>query len=530
MKNELVKIGIRYNAICLENVNSVSFSKINETTANFVANMTKLGYSVEESLLHQLNMLTPTQLLNIYEAFVEVLQVKNNWNPLVKGWDIPTNETQTDHWITYFSNIFKGTKGERLACGHLIPVNTFPLERYNGCPFCGTPFQTNGEIYTGQGSKLKVLKLWSEKELKETFKNLLTSKTALDATQGDTLVELLKYFELPDVEIEMKETQLLVIDALKENGKVDVAGKLFKSPVDVMRYLWYKQTGFLQIVQPSVISKRIAENNRNIVVQLSNVQQALDVSKETLKLKYTRTEAKIVAKWINDLPISAEKAAELMHPKRQMWVRFIRALRLAEYSKFKGMEKLKTLLDVFYNEQYEVVAGSIENARLKMDASKTFELLQARPGLFARSLFANMLWFGQHETLAAFSQISNQIPARLLFTLNSYAALYFDPTQNRNVKPLGGTNKVIASNKMLKLYTKDQLEAMISGVETMCLSTMAERYAAVKTDNKTIFIDEQLYSIPLAIGDRASTVQDLPAALMGTRFKIEGNTVRLFMQ
>ncbi len=530
MKNELVKIGIRYNAIYLENANTVTFSEIKETTANFVANSAKLGYSMEESLLHQLNTLTTPQLLSIYENFIEVLQVKNNWNPLVKGWDIPTNETQADHWMAFIANIFKVEKGERLACGHLIPSNTFPLERYNGCPFCGTPFQTNGEIYTGQDSKMKILKLWTEAEMKETFKNLLSSKTALDATQTDAVVTLLKYFELPDVAIEMKETQILVIDALKESGKVDIAGKLFKSPVDVMRYLWYKQTGFLQIIQPNVISKRIAANNRNMIVQMSNAQQALEVSKENLKLKYSRTEAKIIAKWINDLPMLADKAAELMHPKRQMWVRFIRALRLAEYSKFKGMEKLNTLLDVFYNEKYNVAAGAIEQARLKMDATKTFELLKNRPGLFARSLFANMLWFGSKETLAAFSQISNQIPARLLFTLNSYAAIYFDPTQNRNVKPLGGTNKVIAANKLLKLYTNEQLSAMISGVETMCLNEMAKRYAGIQTENKTIFIDEQLYNIPLAIGDRASTVQDLPAALMGTRFPIEGNTVRLFMQ
>lgn len=530
MKNELVKIGIRYNAVYLENAETAVFSEIKETTANFVSNMTKLGYTVEETLLHELNRLTAPQLLSVYEAFTEVLQVKNNWNPLVKGWDIPTNETQADHWMTFVANIFKGAKGERLTCGHLIPFNTFPLERYNGCPFCGTPFRLNGEIYTGQGSKLKVLTLWTDIEMQEALKNLLNSKTALDATQADSVVTLLQHFDLPEVTIEMKETQILVIDALKENGKAETAGQLFKTPVDIMRYLWYKHTGFLQIVQPNVISNRIQANNRHMLMQLSTAQHALEVSKDILKLKYTRTEAKIVAKWINDLPLSATKAAELMHPKRQMWVRFIRALRLAEYSKHKGMEKLKTLLDVFYNKQYEVVAGTVEQSRLRMDASKTFTLLKERPGLFARSLFANMLWFGKDETLAAFGEVANQIPARLLLTLNSYAGVYFDPSQNRNVKPLGGTNKVIGPNRLLSLYTGEQLAEMIQAVETMTLNSMAERYAAVPNENKTIFIDSALHNIPLPIGDRVSTVQDLPAALMGTRFTVEGNTVRLFMQ
>lgn len=530
MKKELVKIGIRYNAIYLETTALAGASKIKETTANFVANIARLGYTVEETLLHQLNTLSAPQLLSIYEAFVDVLQVKNNWNPLVKGWDIPTNETVADHWITWIANYFKSEKGERLACGHLIPFNTFPLERYTGCPFCGTPFQLKGEIYTGQGSKMKILKLWTAAEMNGALTNLLTSKTALDATQVDTLMTLMTHFDLPEVAIEMKETQIIVVDALKANGKADEAAKLFKTPVDIMRYLWYKHTGFLQIVQPHVIAKRIAANNRNILLQLSTAQHAMTVSKETLKLKYSRSEGRTVAKWMNELPVSAEKAAELMHPKRQMWVRFIRALRLAEYSKFPGMEKLKALLDVFYNENYEVVAGTIEQARLKTDSAKTFALLKERPGLFARSLFANILWFGKEETLTAFSEVANQIPARLLLTLNSYAKIYFDPSQQRNVKPLGGTNKVIPANPLLQLYTAQQLSEMITAVEAMCLKSMAERYAKVPTENKTLFIDPSLYSIPLPIGDRASTVQDLPAALMGTRFAIEGNTVRLFMQ
>ncbi len=530
MKKELVKIGIRYNAIYLEKTETQVTSQIKETTANFIANIARLGYTVEETLLHQLNRLNAPQLLAVYEAFVEVLQVKNNWNPLVKGWDIPTNETATDHWITMIVNYFKSEKGERLACGHVIPFNTFPLERYNGCPFCGTPFQLNGEIYTGQGSKMKILKLWTDEQMSEALTNLLTSKTALDVTQVDTLMTLMNHFDLPDVAIEMKETQIIVVDALKTAGKANEAAKLFKTPVDIMRYLWYKHTGFLQIVQPYVIAKRIAANNQHMMLQLSTAQHAMEVSKETLKLKYSRSEAKIVAKWMNDLPVSAEKAAELMHPKRQMWVRFIRALRLAEYSKFNGMEKLKTLLDVFYNENYEVVAGTIEQARLKMDAAKTFALLKERPGLFARSLFANMLWFGKDQTLEAFGEIANQIPARLLLTLNSYASIYFDPSQQRNVKPLGGTNKVIPANPLLQLYTTQQLSEMIAAVEVMCLKSMAERYAALSSEHKTMFIDPNLYSIPLPIGDRATTVQDLPAALMGTRFAIEGNTVRLFMQ
>ena len=55
-------------------------------------------------------------------------------------------------------------------------------------------------------------------------------------------------------------------------------------------------------------------------------------------------------------------------------------------------------------------------------------------------------------------------------------------------------------------------------------------FAKTENKNKTIFIEEGLFNIPLAIGDRSETVADLPSALMGTRFKLEGNAIRLFMQ
>ncbi len=530
MNKELMKVAIRYNAVYVADAKLVTAKTIRQPAANLVANLNKIGYTVSEELLHQFNFMTAPQLLSVYEAFVDVLQIKNNWNPLVKGWDIPTNETKKDHWLTELANKVKFGKGTTLACSHLIPSGTFALERYNGCPFCGTPFELNHELYKGQGSKLKELALWEAEDAQTVFKNLLQSKTALDASQVDSLKIFLKYFELPGVEIGMKETLMFLVDGLAAVGKTKEAGALFKSPVDIMRYLWFKQTGFLQIIEPKTILKRVTQNNKHMATFLDTAKATKQDAQGALRLKYSRPESRMVAQWLNDLSMDAETTAVLMHPKRAMWVRFIRALRLAEYSKQKGMESLAELLHIFYNEYYEVPAGVIEQYRLKADAIKTFDLLQARPGLFARSLFANMLWFGAEDTLTAFAEIAHKVPARLLFTLNSYAKNYFDRTKSRSVKPLGGTNKRIAANRLLELYTDAQLKGMIAGVEVMCLEEMKERYAKVPNNNKTIFIEKSLFYMPMAIGDRAESVQDLPVALMGTQFPLEGNSVRLFMQ
>ena len=317
---------------------------------------------------------------------------------MVKAWDTPTGETYIDHIMTFFANVFQA-RGDRLQCGHIIPYGTFPMERYNGCPFCGTPFEAGKIEKMGQGSKMKVLDLWKEAELNQFFADLLASKTALDATQLDSLRILLLELPLPTAKIAMKETLMAVIDLAIKNGQAEKVQTLFTSPTDILRYLWFKKTGFLQIVEPKTILKRTKSNNKSFNIFAPNKGSKEKLAKKLeLKLKYGREDAKIVAKWLNDMPLEAEKMAEIMHAKRGMWVRFMRALRLAEYSKKKGFEHLKELMDVFYNEVYEVWQGRVNHFRLRADANKTFALLKQRPGLFARSLFANMLWFGADDS------------------------------------------------------------------------------------------------------------------------------------
>ena len=182
----------------------------------FVERLKENGYCLSEELLHALSHVSVNILADITQLINEVMGVDLNWAPLVKGWDTPTGETRMDHLITFLTNLFGGEeagfKGTKLPCGHFIPEGTFPLERYNGCPYCGTPFRTAHFVYHGQGSKLKELRLFTMDDMVSVFRSLLASPTPLDATQLDSLKLLLKEFEVPeDVEITMKETVMVVI-------------------------------------------------------------------------------------------------------------------------------------------------------------------------------------------------------------------------------------------------------------------------------------------------------------------------------
>lgn len=536
MTPTLLPVSLRQKAVYIPTTaSSVSAglpSPLPETTALLAANLAQLGYGLTEPLLRALAQTATEFQAQLLETVREVMGVQKNWTPLVKAWNTPTGENRLDHVLTFFANVFKA-KGTRLPCGHVIPPHTFPLTRYNGCPFCGTPFEFAAIEHLGQGSKLKVLDLWREADVAKFLHDLLASKTVLDATQADSLRQLLAELPLPaDVPIAMKETRLAVLDAYVQLGQPERAQALLATPTDVLRYLWYKKTGFAQVVEPKTIRKRRQKNARTIVwtVDRNAQAQAQVQAQADLKLKYSRREAAMVASWLNALPGSPQQLCETMHPKRGMWVRFIRALRLAEYSKRPALDKLRETLDMFYNQTYQVWQGRVNHYRLRAEAGATLALLQQRPGLFARSLFATMLWFGAEPTVAAFAEVLDQVPARLLLTLAIYAEDYFTPSTRRVVKPLGGGSKTIKANQYLNNYTAEQLRAMQAAVVELCQQAMQQRFAAQPTTSHTMYIAPALFNIPVAIGDRSDTVHDLPTALMGTRFVVEGETIRLFMQ
>ena len=537
MKNrKLTRVALRYHALYLD-IDREEIDMSSEVTVPvlaFTARLKENGFTLSEELVRALNSAKTDVLLSITDTINDVMGCNLNWAPLVKGWDVPTGESYFDHLITLFVNVCdlkEKVSGTKLPCGHYIPEGTFPIERYNGCPFCGTPFEKGDLVYKGQGSKLKELRLFTEEDIKRLYTTLLISATPLDATQRETLETLLSVYDLPDgVSINMKETLMLVVKTLVANGRDDEAAKLMKTPADVLRYLWFLKTGNVQVIEPKTL---IAHSRRLYYHMWGALDRGADASKEMkkkLQLKYDRKTCRMVAKWLNGMNISSRQAAENMNPKRGVWVRMIRALRLGEYSRKSGFENLAELLDVFYKQEYDTWQGKVDDARIHNDADTVIRMLKERPGLFARCLFATMLRFGKEKTLSAFNDVSHKLPARLLLALGNTAELYFSDLQTRLARPITGGTVKIPANKLLALYSTEEKMDMIAAINELFKSSMERRFASLHTDSKTMYIDSSLYNIPISIGDRSATIQDTSCALMGTRFPIEGDNIRLFMQ
>mgnify|MGYP001799451779 CR=1 FL=1 len=529
--NNLIKVALRYQAIYLpRKVAEIGKDQRDISLYSLVGALESLGYAVPESLWKALQEVPSDYRLQLEEVIFEQKGRGKNWTPLVRGWQLVDTDFWNQRFVPFFANVF-GWGGETLPCGHHIPSKLFPIEEYTGCPVCNTPFAYyEGWATQSKPSKRKRLEFWTEKEMDALLERLLTSTTPLDATQLDSLKLLLTERPLPSIKVGMKETLVAVIDLLSEMNRAQWAYALFQRPNEILRYLWYRHTGTPFVLKPKTILDRSVRNQRHLIQNAKVMEKEKAKVKQQLKLKFTRAEGRQVAFWLSQLPLEVEAMAADMHTKRNMWVRFIRALRLVEFSRKPGYEKLKAALDCFHDEDFVVWQGRVDAYRLRMESGKTLALLKQRPGTFARSLFANMLWFGPGETLGAFRSVLDKVPARLIFSLANHAPAYFSPNGFRAVKPLGGNPKMVAKHPGLQLYSREALAQMVSDIEQLVLETTWNRFEGVCSEATTMFIDPALYQMPLPVGDRSLQVQDASSAIPGTRFKVQGKKVRLFMQ
>jgi len=534
MNAKLQLIAIRNRALYLPDEIPAP-SPIKSSTAHCLQQLRRCGFTLTEDALRTFDALTAEDQGKILETINNALGTNLNWNPLVKGWTEPTGEDLIDHLATAYANYLRDrglwVDGVTLPCGHLIPAGTFNIERYNGCPFCGKPIRISDEICYGQASKLKELKRWTDADMERTLKQLAASTVPLDATARENLKDLLDAGVKFDAstEIPIKENATIIASYLVERGDFDQAGSLMRSPADLMRFLWYRHTGHLQIIEPStIVSNTLLANSDRFAPGSFAGQIRANTAKMELRLHYDRLTCRMAARWLNNIDMAPAAACATMHPKREMWTRFIRALRLAEYAKKPGFERLAALLRTWWDEDYEVVQGLIDTAKRNMDIEATLAQLSRHPGRFARQLFSTTLWCGPDATLEAFKSVMHQVPLRIIFSLGTHAGAYFKKTC-RLVKTVTGKSKTISRNRLVLSYSSEQIEQIVKRIQALSIERLRMHYAENPEPGVKVYIAPELDSMVLPISDRSDSVQAFSSALQGTRFPVEGDKVRLFL-
>ena len=133
---------------------------------------------------------------------------------------------------------------------------------------------------------------------------------------------------------------MVVVQKAEDGSQKTALGlRYLKTPTDIVRYLWYDKTGLVKIIEPKYLVEMERKAHQHRWSPADQSEEKAQEKREALKLRYDRKMCRTVATWLNALPMTARQAAEIMHPKRGMWVRFIHALRLGEYSRRKGFSK-----------------------------------------------------------------------------------------------------------------------------------------------------------------------------------------------
>lgn len=504
-------------------------------TLHCLQQLRRSGFTLEEEALQAFNALSPEAQAVLLEVIDAELGMNLNWFPLVKGWLEPTGEDVIDHLATAYANYLRHlgvwTGGVTLPCGHLIPDGTFNMSRYNGCPFCGKPFRTGHEINFGQASKLKELKRWTDTDMEALLRALAGSSTPLDATRRETLKDLMKAgvkLRLP-MDIPVKENVAILAAVLVERGDAAVAGQLMTSPVDVMRYLWYIHTGQIQIIQPRTMVKNVllANSDRFKPNSYAGLLRAKE-EKRKLRLHFDRPTARMAAGWLNSIDMAPAAACAAMHPRRGMWTRFIRALRLAEFAKKPGYERLAALLDTWWSRSYVVAQGEIDRANRRRDIEGALAVLKRHPGLFSRQLFSTILRYDAPQVLDAFRHVLDKVTPRLVYSLGNTASYYFTE-RARLVKTITGKNKLIGPNPGVRPLSAEERTSIVRQVMALYLDSLRVHYARLPEPGVKIYLDPILDTMALPVGDRSNNVQSFSSVLQGTAFPLEGDKVRLFL-
>ncbi len=534
MNAKLQQIALRNSAIYLPGPIPQP-TPLKASTMHCLKQLRRCGFTLTEDTLRAFNALTPEHQGQILDVFNDALGTMLNWNPLVKGWLEPTGEDLIDHLATDYANFLRDrglwVDGVTLPCGHIIPAGTFNMERYNGCPFCGKPFRTGDDINYGQASKLKELKRWTDADLERTLQQLAASKVPLDGTALENLKDLLAagvYFDAK-ADIPIKENAIIIAADLVDRGDDAEAGHLMRSPVDVMRYLWYRHTGHLQLIEPgTIVLNTLLANSDKFRGADTAAQMLAAKAKQQLRLHFGRKTCRMAAGWLNAINMTPAAACAAMHPKRGMWTRFIRALRLAEYARKPGYERLAALLRTWWDQAYAVPQGIIDTANRRADMQAALAELKRHPGMFSRQLFSTILMYGSADVLQAFRSVLTQVPVRLVISLGNNADLYFRDT-DRVVVTLTRKVRYIGPNQRIADCSEQQRKHIVKQIQDLFVDRLKQHYAEHPEPGTKIYIDPILDSMVLPVGDRSDTVQAFSSALQGTRFPLLGERVRLFL-
>jgi hypothetical protein len=371
-KNMKMEMTVRRNMFVTVNAADTDENQCGMVAA-LVKNIQSLGFTLSLELMQVLSKKAPDFITSFYMELVSVLKklvgADKEYAPMYPNF--PQQVLDASEAELFWNAII-----HYLSCGTLVPDYTknerFPLVgEYN----------------------LKEIRLGTDDEVMNIFRNLLSSKTALsaqDKADVEWFVENTEYVSFVPAEIPMKETKAFFGNLLIGKGDIEAAKCLYKTATDVLRLM-----------------AAVSDSDTSLAAKIRFK-------------KFSRKERRF---FMELLASCKGEILEDMFRYRALWVTAGEIIHPGDFSKDRRYTKV---LDAFVllreNEKPLFFAGKVEEALLRNDWKEAVSLLETRPGEFCRKLDQLLRMEGADTDfiLARFEAVSDAVATRVLWQAKAH--------------------------------------------------------------------------------------------------------------
>lgn len=342
---------------------------------------------------------------------------------------------------------------------------------------------------------LKVIDLGSDEDFDLMMKQLMGANGSLSETDKEHIAWALHTYEdvsviLPS-EIPIKENVAFVVGTLLKADKISVQQvyPYFKTATDVLRFATSLSEGDVSLATNTRFKKFKRAERRLLLGLLENCG---NITEDMIRYK---------KRWI--------RLGEILHP--------------SEYkNKYSKTQEAFSILR--NNKPYKTFGSRVENALLTKDVATAINLLQKRPGEFARRL-DHLFRMGNHAAIVkAFGDVSENVATPVLLQLLGHFKGRTKAKEVRAFFPKGNVANAVAIKNELPLLSQETCDSIVSAIE----ETLVKRFAELPSLGK-VTLDEQLKNYLVPFSQRSAS-KALRTIVRGSQLDMpKGDTIRFFL-
>lgn len=342
---------------------------------------------------------------------------------------------------------------------------------------------------------LKVIGLGDEADFTRLIRQLIQANGSISESDKEgidwAVAHVAELEAILPQEIPSKENTAFVVGTLLKHNRVsmDLIGRYFRTATDVLR----------------------------LAVAMSEGDVSLAAS--TRFRSFSRAERRLLLGLLE----GCGNMVEDMLRYKERWIRLGERLHPAESK--QRFPRCREAFDILRNDRpYQTFNSKVELALLSGDVWEAVELLETRPGEFARRLDHLLRISGEAADITEFFRLKAQeVSTPVLLQVMAHFAHRNGKQRLRIFFPKGNVGKAMAVEKRLPKLNA----AVCAEVAAICREALVQRFAGLPALGK-VYLDEGLKQHLVPYSQRSAS-KSLRTLVRGSRVELPaGNTIRFF--